>query len=244
MFNALDNYIASLNPTCWLNSQHVNGYGVAQPEIDDSITQWTDISGNSNHFVHEIVSGQNAPKFNTSGIYENTHYSLSFLASDKTGLWAGSSNTLWSDKYTFILVFSASNASYILALNFSGSNPGSLAVNPSTNIISSYDSSAVQLSIEKHQRTKSSTIIVKRDLSQFTGQGITSTNNYLKGSRKDISTSSQSSNGLSLGYRRRNGTLDDSFTTGDIYEFITWDRVLNELETARVQSYIKTKYNI
>lgn len=73
--NRLEEYIEELAPDIWLNSNHVNGYGVTQPSDNTNISTFSNI-GSSGSAANGIVDNITIlpPTFKSSGGLNNLPY--------------------------------------------------------------------------------------------------------------------------------------------------------------------------
>ncbi|WP_410219696.1 hypothetical protein [Pedobacter sp.] len=244
--NNLEKYIGDLNPSCWLNSDHVNGYGAAQPSIGDDVNTWADCSGNGNDFIHEVVIGQNPPKFGEVNLFGQTNKSLNFTVANQNSLIRNSSsNTIWNIAFTLISIGDISTG-WLLQNRFGGTENGSIQI--SDNQISSYTIGSQWISYGGNFRTGRRILIIKRGIDIFDVKSVFSqSNNYqlVNGATiNNIPSSALPSNNLSLGCRLLSNGNKDVFFTGSICEVIAFPRILTQGETLKTQTYLKLKYNI
>ncbi|WP_293303141.1 hypothetical protein [Pedobacter sp. UBA4863] len=52
--NALEKYIGDLNPSVWFNAEHVNGFGIAQPYVNEEVAVWKNLGSLAKDMVRPI----------------------------------------------------------------------------------------------------------------------------------------------------------------------------------------------
>ena len=247
--NNLEQYIGDLNPSCWLNADHVYGFSTLQPNIGDDVNTWVDSSGNGNHFKHEVIETYNPPKFGQDTLYGQTKSCLTFDSNFKQTLIPSAVNTIWGNAFTLVRVSKYSNG-WIFQNKYGGALQGNIQL--SYRITGYVDYPQVEQDLRHFVRTNFDTVIVKRGLGVFTGQSIFTQNSYLdKSNTSSVESSARDSNfenaeSMSIGGRRLvyNGAYYDNLFTGSVFEIVAFSRIITQSETSQVQSYLKQKYNI
>ncbi|WP_199121595.1 hypothetical protein [Pedobacter sp. ASV28] len=256
--NALEQYIGDLNPSCWLNSDHVNGYGVTQPSINADVNTWVDISGNGNNFVHEVIPTYNPPKFNNTTMFNATYPSLEFVVANKNTLTTVSETpTVWTDTATIVIVCSNHliNNTEIFSFANTGVVNGSLSFSGFINrtTIGTYNLNIpyeFSLFISTVRTPYLAIIKISGESSlglsngRFTSQLINSSYSYGTNNLTNPLQTPGYTRRIALGGRRLNSSLYDRLSSTNIHEVIIFPRILPDAETSQVQTYLKLKYNI
>jgi hypothetical protein len=260
--NALEEYISDLNPSCWLNADHVNGYGVTQPSINADVNTWVDISGNGRNATKPtninptpIVT---TPKFQTN-TYGNC---IRFTATDFTSLAienlrTPSFNLFGGTGRTMIFVTLSSQFGTVQQGN-TGNSGGAFQTAQNLGIMIIPDTTTLRPLLLSNNRFRNPLVNIVTQV--FNG------NDLKVYSQSSLSVLSITCNGftpisvavdyrlpygnnaVSLGSRvyaySGGGHIVDSFISGDCMEIILFDRVTSRAEISQVQTYLKLKYNI
>lgn len=271
--NSLERYIGDLNPSCWLNSEHVNGFGVAQPSVDSNITQWTDISGNGVHAKQNFfitsspvqfkVNPNNIPFIYTNGTKDNALHidlrSVAAVGQDYTEIFILGTNAPFENNNNKVSIGQSSITKGGFGNGYLKDVPNNLTYTSGIGYEAAPNIYLTNGIFNGATRIKYSTCINSVKVS-----------NYQKVYDHNVNLYSFNSSGITSRYFYSNGggqgyliglgaCLDQpsnvnpyedgnltTFSSGVsvFYEYILFNKAITPLEIKQVQSYIKQKYNI
>jgi hypothetical protein len=209
----------------WLDASHVLGTETANPSDGTNIEQWTDLSGNNDHYSN---SSPNQPTFNSSGTFN----AVNFNASASDAQFLTGKNT---DNQPYGTVFMALNATDAGDNNPLLSNANfSLKYEQNTN---SGFLGYTDIGTSDYTSTLASTFGVDNIISFHTDCANSNLDIYSSNNSTSIPIG-LATNGIPLGNL---GTASERIS-GNFYEIIAFNTSLNSAQKILVDNYLSAKY--